>query len=737
MGNDARVTVQAQGQLGQVVGADREAVEVFQELFGEDGVGRQFAHHDHAQAVVAAGQAVFGEQVHDLAGFAQGAYERHHDLDVGQAHLVAHTLKCTALELEAVTERFADVTRSTAEAQHRVFFFRLVQLAADEVGVLVGLEVRQAHDDLFRVEGRRQGADAFYQLLDVEANRVVVAGDALVDAFFQVGRQARIVQQRLGVHADHAVDDELQACQPDTGVGQLGEVEGAVRVADVHHDLERQFRHGIDRVLLDVEAQLAFEDKAGIAFGTGNGHALAVFQYLGSVAATDNRRDTQLTGDDRCVAGTATAVGDDGTGALHHRFPVRVGHVGDQHVAWLDLVHFRYVVDDANLAGADTLANGTAFDQHGAFLFEQVAFHDVGAGTALHRLRAGLDDVQLAIVTVLGPLDVHRALVVLLDDHGLLGQLADLGIGQAEASTLGAVDFDGLDRTAGLGFVAIDHLDRLAAQVTAQDGRAAGLEGVLVHVEFVRVDCTLYDGFAQAIGASDEHHVAEARLGVEGEHDAGGAGFGANHALHTGRQGNQLVIEALVHAVGDGAVIEQRSEHFLGRADHVIDAADVEEGFLLAGERGVWQVFSGSRGTDSNGHVVVAGGHFCEGRTDFRIQAWREFGFHDPLANLRAGLGQGIDVVNVQRVERGVNAVVQPALLEKVTVRLSRSGKAARHRHAGTGEVTDHLAQGCVLAPHMLHIMDAELIEGNYVLYQGDLSTNCVGKAQKAPACLL
>ncbi len=204
-----------------------------------------------------------------------------------------------------------------------------------------------------------------------------------------------------------------------------------------------------------------------------------------------------------------------------------------------------------------------------------------------------------------------------------------------------------------------------------------------------------------------------------------------------GRQGHQLVVEALVHAVGDGAVVEQRSEHFLGRADHVIDAADVEEGFLLAGERGVRQVFSGSRGTHGNGHVVVVGGHFGEGRTDFRIQAWREFGFHDPLANLRAGLGQGIDVVNVQRVERGVNAVVQPTLLEKVTVRLSRSGKAARHRHAGTGEVTDHLAQGCVLAPHMLHIMDAELIEGNYVLYQGDLSTNCVGKAQKAPACLL
>jgi hypothetical protein len=29
----------------------------------------------------------------------------------------------------------------------------------------------------------------------------------------------------------------------------------------------------------------------------------------------------------------------------------------------------------------------------------------------------------------------------------------------------------------------------------------------------------------------------------------------------------------------------------------------------------------------------------------------------------------------------------------------------------------------------MLHVMGAELIEGNYVLYQGDLSTNGVGKS--------
>ena len=113
-------------------------------------------------------------------------------------------------------------------------------------------------------------------------------------------------------------------------------------------------------------------------------------------------------------------------------------------------------------------------------------------------------------------------------------------------------------------------------------------------------------------------------------------------------------------------------------------------------------------------------------------EALGELGFHDPLTNLRAGLGQGVDIVDVEGVERGVDTVVQAALFEEVTVRLSRSGKAARNRNAGTGKIADHLAQGCVLAPHMLHIMDAELIEGNYVLYQGDLSTNCVGKAQGA-----
>src|SRR5690606_19035839 len=229
-------------------------------------------------------------------------------------------------------------------------------------------------------------------------------GDALLDTVLDLGRQAGEIQQRLGMHADHAVDDEFQAGQAHALVGQLGEVEGTVRVADVHHDLERQVRHGVDRVLADVEAQLALEDQAGIALGAGYGHALTILQHLGGVAATDHRRNAQLTGDDRCVAGTPAAIGDDGAGALHYPFPVRVGHVGDQHVARLHLIHLGDIVDHAYLAGADALTDGTTFHQHGALFLQQVALHHGGAAAALHGLGAGLDDVQLAVVTVLGPL---------------------------------------------------------------------------------------------------------------------------------------------------------------------------------------------------------------------------------------------------------------------------------------------------------------------------------------------
>jgi hypothetical protein len=64
------------------------------------------------------------------------------------------------------------------------------------------------------------------------------------------------------------------------------------------------------------------------------------FSTIGRIAAANHRRHAQFTRDDRRVAGTAATVGDDRRRALHHRLPVRIGHVGHQHVARLHAFHF-------------------------------------------------------------------------------------------------------------------------------------------------------------------------------------------------------------------------------------------------------------------------------------------------------------------------------------------------------------------------------------------------------------
>jgi hypothetical protein len=128
-----------------------------------------------------------------------------------------------------------------------------------------------------------------------------------------------------------------------------------------------------------------------------------------------------------------------------------------------------------------------------------------------------------------------------------------------------------------------------------------------VHVELVGVHRALHHGFAEAVGGGDEHHVVEAGFGVHGEHHARGADVGTHHALHAGGQRDFGVGEALVHAVGDGAVVVQRREHFLDGVEDVLVAVDVEEGFLLAGEGGIRQVFGGGGGAHREAAVAFGG----------------------------------------------------------------------------------------------------------------------------------
>ena len=130
VGNQSGIAVQTECQLGQVVGANRETVEVFKELLGKQCVARDFAHHIEAKTVHAALETLFVQTFVNFLGFLNGSDKRNHDFDVGQAHFVADFLQSFAFHSKAFFEVFGNVTACTAETEHGVFFFRFVELAA-------------------------------------------------------------------------------------------------------------------------------------------------------------------------------------------------------------------------------------------------------------------------------------------------------------------------------------------------------------------------------------------------------------------------------------------------------------------------------------------------------------------------------------------------------------------------------------------------------------------------------
>ena len=66
------------------------------------------------------------------------------------------------------------------------------------------------------------------------------------------------------------------------------------------------------------------------------------------------------------MAGPPAPVGDNRSCPFHNRFPVGVGHVGDQHLTGYELVHGVHRLQHPDPAGADLLPDRPAFDQRGA-----------------------------------------------------------------------------------------------------------------------------------------------------------------------------------------------------------------------------------------------------------------------------------------------------------------------------------------------------------------------------------
>src|SRR6202000_3272644 len=363
---------------------------------------------------------------------------------------------------------------------------------ADEVGIFIGLEIRQTHDYRLRRECTGDLRNALAQLVDIEIDGAVVPRDLLGDRVLEFGALLVEFEQCPRMHADHAIDDELEARESDAAMRNAGEIERPVRVADVHGDLDGNRGHGVHLDAALIELEHAFIDVAGVAFRAGHRDRLVFLDIGGRGAAAHDRRDAELARDDGGVAGASAAIGHDGRGALHDRLPVRILHVGHQNIAAPHPRHLLGVFDDAGVACADALPDAAAASEHLRAGLQGIAL-DGAAGAALYPLGPGLQDVNLPGAAVLAPFDVHWRAVVIFDDQRLLRQLGDVRLGERETMPVGMRDINGAHALLGAG-VGIDHFDGLSADVLAHDGAAASAQSRLVHINLVRVDGALHDG---------------------------------------------------------------------------------------------------------------------------------------------------------------------------------------------------------------------------------------------------
>ena len=135
------------------------------------------------------------------------------------------------------------------------------------------------------------------------------------------------------MNADGVGNNKFQPRQADTIVRQLRKIKCQLRIADVHGNFYRNVRHVVERNRLHFKANFAAINIAGVALTAANRERFALGDDLGCVLTADDRRNTELTGDDGSVTGTTAAIGDNRRCALHHRLPIGIRHVGDDHVA--------------------------------------------------------------------------------------------------------------------------------------------------------------------------------------------------------------------------------------------------------------------------------------------------------------------------------------------------------------------------------------------------------------------
>src|SRR3989344_4424929 len=607
--DDARVAVEPERELGEVVGADGHAVEYFEELLGKNRVGGNLAHHHYRKTVLSPLEASLGHHFEHLPPLFERAAERHHRDDVHETHLFAYLPHRAAFEEKCLLEFRVVIARSAAPAEHRILLDRLKELAAQERAVLIALEVGEADDDLLGVERRADFCDAVGEVVHIVFEPIVPAARLFAHLELHSFGKFIVVDKRKRVYADGTRDDEFLTSEAYPVVGEEGFFKCGIGSRNVHRYLRFGLRERAELGRAHAKAQDAVKNES---FGRGriDGDELPRAQYLCRFFGAHYRGKPELTGNDGRVRGATALFGDDGGGLFHDGFPIGVGHLGDQDFPRQKRMHVADVVDDTHGTGDYLVSDRKPAHDRSALFAADVLFNLVSVATHLHRLGARLQYEKLVGATVERPLHVHGRRstadfgVVFFDEYGRFRELDDLFVVQDEAAAVLFLVLDDLKRPR-MSALGVNHLDIFFAAALADDRHGCLPKHFLCDEEFIGYHLPLHEEFAQAPCACDENDVAEARFGIEGERHSRGTQVAAHHPLDGDRERNIHVVEPFVVAVGNRACGKERPETRAHGFEYMVAAAYAEVRILLTGKGGTRQIFGSRRRADGDVNVLT------------------------------------------------------------------------------------------------------------------------------------
>ena len=293
---------------------------------------------------------------------------------------------------------------------------------------------------------------------------------------------------------------------------------------------------------------------------------------------------------------------DDRCRAPHDRHPVGIGGARNQNGAVDKPTNFLWTFDQADAPRHHGIANAQAREKATPFRFDAVGTQCTCFAAGLHGLRSCLHNEQLTRLAVFRPFHVHGPPIVLLDDAGPAGKLEDVIVVQDEPGALSSRGRDVACRT--LASRCIDHLLGFLSELLLDDRRQRPLgQKRLEHLILIRIDRALNHVLAKTPGCVDQDDLVESGLGIDGEHDAGAAEIGPDHALDADRQRDLHMVEALGPPIADGAIGKERGVAAAARVQNRRLAANIQIALLLSGKACIGQVFG--RGAGANSHIYI------------------------------------------------------------------------------------------------------------------------------------